>query len=169
MEKCQRKVNSYTVTRSVYLMGLFDWKLVNEEKHENAPSILTLIHEEKKENSPSILTFERDENTPYYKEMVEIEKQTSPKLIPLWIYILIVAIAFATMTVYLILYLTMKGTFDPLKYFYAFFVPSMFLLFVDTVLFYFRSKQLMKYLQNEDKIVKEAEEKMQALREKYGK
>ncbi len=154
MEKCQRKVNSYTVTRSVYLMGLFDWRLVNEEKHENAPSILT---------------FERDENTPYYKEMVEIEKQTSPKLIPLWIYILVVAIAFATMTVYLILYLTMKGTFDPLKYFYAFFVPSMFLLLVDTVLFYFRSKQLMKYLQNEDKIVKEAEEKMQALREKYGK
>ena len=45
----------------------------------------------------------------------------------------------------------------------------MFLLLVDTVLFYFRSKQLMKYLQNEDKIVKEAEEKMQALREKYGK
>ena len=55
MEKCQRKVNSYSVTRSVYLMGLFDWKLVSEEKHENAPSILT---------------FERDENTPYYKEIV---------------------------------------------------------------------------------------------------
>ena len=59
MEKCQRKVNSYSVTRSVYLMGLFDWKLVNEEKHDNAPSILT---------------FERNENVPYYKELVEIEK-----------------------------------------------------------------------------------------------
>jgi hypothetical protein len=45
----------------------------------------------------------------------------------------------------------------------------MVLLLTDTLLFYFRSKQLMKYLQNEDKIVKEAEEKIKALREKYGK
>ena len=40
METCQRKVNSFAVSRSVYLMGLFDWKLVKEEKKENAPSIL---------------------------------------------------------------------------------------------------------------------------------
>ena len=36
MEKCQRKVNSYSVTRSVYLMGLFDWKMVKEEKNGGA-------------------------------------------------------------------------------------------------------------------------------------
>ena len=41
-------------------MGLFDWRLVKEEK---------------KENAPSILTFERNNDTPYYKEMVEIEKR----------------------------------------------------------------------------------------------
>ena len=154
MEKCQRKVNSYSVTRSVYLMGLFDWKLVSEEKHENAPSILT---------------FERDENTPYYKEMVEIEKQTSPSLIPFYVLVIPVAIAFIVMTIYLILTLALKDSFDAKGNLFFFLVPAMVLLLADTVLFYFRSKQLMKYLQNEDKIVKEAEEKINALREKYGK
>ena len=154
MEKCQRKVNSYSVTRSVYLMGLFDWKLVSEEKHENAPSILT---------------FERDENTPYYKEMVEIEKQTSPSLIPFYVLVIPVAIAFIVMTIYLILTLALKDSFDAKSNLFFFLVPAMVLLLADTVLFYFRSKPLMKYLQNEDKIVKEAEEKINALREKYGK
>ena len=154
MEKCQRKVNSYSVTRSVYLMGLFDWKLVSEEKHENAPSILT---------------FERDENTPYYKEMVEIEKQTSPSLIPFYVLVIPVAIAFFVITIYLILTLALKDSFDAKGNLFFFLVPAMVLLLADTVLFYFRSKQLMKYLQNEDKIVKEAEEKINALREKYGK
>ena len=154
MEKCQRKVNSYSVTRSVYLMGLFDWKLVNEEKHENAPSILT---------------FERDENTAYYKEMVEIEKETSPKLIPFFVLAIPVSLAFIVMTVYLILALAAKDVFDAKANLFFFLVPAMVLLLADTLLFYFRSKQLMKYLQNEDKIVKEAEEKIKALREKYGK
>ena len=154
MEKCQRKVNSYSVTRSVYLMGLFDWKLVSEEKHENAPSILT---------------FERDENTPYYKEMVEIEKQTSPSHIPFYVLVIPVAIAFIVMTIYLILTLALKDSFDAKGNLFFFLVPAMVLLLADTVLFYFRSKQLMKYLQNEDKIVKEAEEKIKVLREKYGK
>ena len=135
-------------------MGLFDWKLVSEEKHENAPSILT---------------FERDENTPYYKEMVEIEKQTSPSLIPFYVLVIPVAIAFIVMTIYLILTLALKDSFDAKGNLFFFLVPAMVLLLADTVLFYFRSKQLMKYLQNEDKIVKEAEEKIKVLREKYGK
>ena len=153
MEKCQRKVNSYSVTRSVYLMGLFDWKLVSEEKHENAPSILT---------------FERDENTPYYKEMVEIEKKTSPSLISFYVLVIPVSLAFIVMTVYLILTLALKDSFDAKANLFYFLVPAMVLLLADTTLFYFRSKQLMKYLQNEDKIVKEAEEKIKALKEKYG-
>lgn len=154
MEKCQRKVNSFSVTRSVYLMGLFDWRLVNEEKHENAPSILT---------------FERDENVPYYQEMVAVEKETSPKLLSFWIFVAIVAVAFLTMTTYLILFLALRPNFDALKYFYIFFIPAIVLLLLDTLLFYLRSKQLMKYLQNEDSIVKNAEEKMRQIKEKYGK
>ena len=154
MEKCARKVNSFSVTRSVYLMGLFDWKLVGEEK---------------KENSPSILTFERDENVPYYQEMVEIEKETSPHLLPFWVLAVPVSIAFVIMTVFLILYLAMKDTFDAKANLFFFLIPSMVLLLVDTLLFYYRSRQLMKYLQNEDTIVREAEENINQLKAKYGK
>ena len=154
MENCTRKVNSYTVTRSVYLMGLFDWKLVKEEKHENAPSVLY---------------FERNENVPYYQEMVAAEKDTEPKLLPFWSLIAVVALAFTIMTVYLILWLSMRETFGSIKYFYFFFIPAMILLLVDTLLFYLRSRQLMKYLQNEDAVVKKAEERMKAIKEKYGK
>lgn len=154
MENCTRKVNSYTVTRSVYLMGLFDWKLVKEEKHENAPSVLY---------------FERNENVPYYQEMVAAEKDTEPKLLPFWSLIAVVALAFTIMTVYLILWLSMRETFSSIKFFYFFFIPAMVLLLVDTLLFYLRSRQLMKYLQNEDAVVKKAEERMKAIKEKYGK
>ena len=154
MEKCERKVNSFSVTRSVYLMGLFDWKLVKEEK---------------KENSPSILYFERDENVPYYQEMVEIEKETSPHLLPFWVLVIPVALAFLVMTIYFILFLAMKDNFDAKENLFFFLVPSMILLLTSTLLFYYRSRQLMKYLQNEDTIVKEAEEKIKQLREKYGK
>ena len=154
MEKCTRKVNSYTVTRSVYLMGLFDWKLVKEEKHENAPSVLY---------------FERNEDVPYYQEMVAAEKDTEPKLLPFWSLIAVVALAFTIMTIYLILWLSMRETFSSIKYFYFFFIPAMVLLLVDTLLFYLRSRQLMKYLQNEDAVVKKAEERMKAIKEKYGK
>ncbi len=152
MEKCQRKVNSYTVSRSVYLMGLFDWKLVKEEK---------------KENAPSILYFERDENVPYYQEMVEVEKETSPKLFPFWFLLIPVIIAFILVTIYLILYLALKPNFDTLLFFFVLFVPASVMLLVDTLLFYLRSKQLMNYLKNEDTIVKNAEEKMQEIRAKY--
>ena len=153
MENCKRKVNSYSVTRSVYLMGLFDWKLVKEEK---------------KEGYPSTLYFERDENVPYYKEMVEVEKEISPKLLPFWVLIIPIALAFSLVTTYLILYLANKNL-DILKFFLILFVPAMVLLLADTGIFWFRSKQLMDYFKKEEVLVKNAEEKMKAIREKYAK
>ena len=152
MENCTRKVNSFAVTRSVYLMALFDWKLIKEEK---------------KEGAPSTLYFERDENGPDYQEMVEVEKEISPKLLPFWVLIIPIAIAFALMTTLLILFLTRKEGFDATKYFFAFFVPSMVLLLIDTGIYWLRSKQLMNYLNEEEKLVKQAEEKMQQIRAKY--
>ena len=153
METCQRKVNSHSVSRSVYLMGLFDWRLVKEDK---------------KENAPSILTFERDNETPYYQEMVEIEKETSPKLLPFWVLLIFVAVAFALVTASLIISLLKVPGFDPLKTFLIFFIPASICLFVDVILFYLRSRQLMKYLQNEKEIVANAENKMAELRKRYG-
>ena len=154
MENCKRKVNSFSVTRSVYLMGLFDWKLVKEEK---------------KEGAPSTLYFERDESVPYYQEMVEVEKEISPKLIPFWVLLIPIAIAFALVTTYLILYLATRPNFEVLKYFLILFVPSMVMLLLDTGIFWLRSKQLMNYLKNEETLVKNAEEKMAAIRAKYAK
>ena len=152
MEKCQRKVNSFTVSRAVYLMGLFDWKLVKEEKNENAPSILY---------------FERNEDVPYYQEMVEVEKETSPHLLPFWVLIIPVSISFILMTIYLIMYLALRPNFDTMKFFLIFFLPAMALLLLDTLIFYLRSRQLMKYLKSEEEIVKNAEEKMARIKAKY--
>ena len=154
MENCKRKVNSFSVTRSVYLMGLFDWKLVKEEK---------------KEGAPSTLYFERDETVPYYQEMVEVEKEISPQLIPFWVLLIPIAIAFALVTTYLILYLSLRPNFDVLKYFLILFVPSMIMLLIDTGIFWLRSKQLMNYLKNEETLVKNAETKMANIRAKYAK
>ena len=152
MEKCQRKVNSFTVSRAVYLMGLFDWKLVKEEKNENAPSIIY---------------FERNEDVPYYQEMVEVEKETSPHLLPFWVLIIPVSISFILMTIYLIMYLALRPNFDTMKFFLIFFLPAMALLLLDTLIFYLRSRQLMKYLKSEEEIVKNAEEKMARIKAKY--
>ena len=154
MENCKRKVNSFSVTRSVYLMGLFDWKLVKEEK---------------KEGAPSTLYFERDETVPYYQEMVEVEKEISPQLIPFWVLLIPIAIAFALVTTYLILYLSLRPNFDVFKFFLILFVPSMIMLLIDTGIFWLRSKQLMNYLKNEEILVKNAETKMANIRAKYAK
>ena len=153
MEKCQRKVNSFAVSRSVYLMGLFDWKLVSEEKHDNAPSVLT---------------FERDETVPYYQEMVEVEKETSPRLIPFPIFIVLLGISFALLTTYLILWLMLKPNFDTMKFFCILFIPAMVTMLGGVIISFLRTRQLMQYLQNEATIVKNAEDKMSALRAKYG-
>lgn len=153
METCQRKVNSYSVTRSVYLMGLFDWKLVKEEKSEKGPSTLF---------------FERDETVPYYKEMVEIEKEISPKLIPFWVLIIPVVIAFMLITAALIISLSKVPGFEPFKCFLIFFIPASLFLAADVLIFYLRSRQLMNYLKSEQELVKKAEEKMAALKERYG-
>ena len=153
METCRRKVNSHAVSRSVYLMGLFDWRLVKEDK---------------KENAPSMLTFERETETPYYQEMVEIEKETSPKFLPFWVLIVFVAIAFALVTACLIISLLKVPGFDTLKCFLIFFIPASVCLSVDVLLFYLRSKQMMKYLQSEKEIVANAERKMAELRKRYG-
>ena len=134
-------------------MGLFDWRLVKEDK---------------KENAPSILTFERNNETPYYQEMVEIEKETSPKLLPFWVLLIFVAVAFALVTASLIISLLKVPGFDPLKTFLIFFIPASICLFIDVILFYLRSRQLMKYLQNEKEIVANAENKMAELRKRYG-
>ena len=134
-------------------MGLFDWRLVKEEK---------------KDNAPSILTFERNTDTPYYQEMVEIEKETSPKLLPFWVLLIFVGIAFALVTASLIITLLKVPGFDPLKTFLIFFIPASICLFIDVILFYLRSKQMMKYLQNEKEIVANAENKMAELRKRYG-
>lgn len=134
-------------------MSLFDWRLVREEK---------------KDNAPSILTFERNTDTPYYQEMVEIEKETSPKLLPFWVLLIFVGIAFALVTASLIITLLKVPGFDPLKTFLIFFIPASICLFIDVILFYLRSKQMMKYLQNEKEIVANAENKMAELRKRYG-
>ena len=152
MENCVRKVNSFAVSRSVYLMGLFDWKLVKEEK---------------KEGAPSTLYFERDNTVPYYQEMVEVEKEISPKLLPFWVLLIPIGIAFALVTTYLILFLMLKPNFDVLKFFLILFVPAMLMLLLDTGIFWYRSKQLMNYLKEEEKLVKNAEEKMAAIKAKY--
>ena len=134
-------------------MGLFDWRLVKEDK---------------KENAPSMLTFERETETPYYQEMVEIEKETSPKFLPFWVLIVFVAIAFALVTACLIISLLKVPGFDTLKCFLIFFIPASVCLSVDVLLFYLRSKQMMKYLQSEKEIVANAERKMAELRKRYG-
>ena len=133
-------------------MGLFDWKLVKEEK---------------KEGAPSTLYFERDNTVPYYQEMVEVEKEISPKLLPFWILLVPIGIAFALVTTYLILFLALKPNFDVLKFFLILFVPAMAMLLLDTGIFWYRSKQLMNYLKEEEKLVKNAEEKMAAIKAKY--
>ena len=154
MENCVRKVNSFAVSRSVYLMGLFDWRLVKEEK---------------KEGAPSTLYFERDDSVPYYQEMVEVEKGISPKLIPFWVLLIPIIIAFGLMTTLLILYFALGEKFETLKYFFALFVPAMAMLLIDTLIFWLRGKQLMEYLKNEDTLVKNAEEKMKEIHAKYSK
>ena len=75
-------------------------------------------------------------------------------------------VAFALVTAALIV--SLLKALEPMMCFFIFFIPAAVFLSLDVVVFYLRSKQLMKYLQNEKEIVNRAETKMAALKERYG-
>lgn len=153
METCEKQVDSFSVSRSIYLMGLFDWQLVKEER---------------KGSNASVLYFSRDDSVPYYHKMAQIEKEMSPQLFPFWIFVSVFATAFACVTAYLVLFLVLRENFPTAIFFNVLFVPAMVLLFIGTALFYFRSKQQLNFIRNEQERLVDIQTKISNLKKCYG-
>lgn len=114
---------------------LFAWKLDKEESG----------------GSQSILHFYRDDEVPYYAQLVELEKQYPEyKFLPFIYIIVFAALAFVSITVLLIFFFINKAVAS--QFWYLFIIPSGIFLIVAMVFTFLRMRTL-------DKVVNEKKQK----------
>ena len=123
MEKLELKVKDQYRESLVAKKIIFDWK-VEDDKLENGVHHLTLV---------------RDNETPYYEELVKLEKSFKDAKVPsLKITLIFPILAFILITLFVILYFNFK---DTVNFFYLFLptcLPAFLLLGAGVGLITFR-------------------------------
>lgn len=124
---------NYKLVRDKHLM--FDWKIEKEEK--------TLFG--------YVLTFSRDNETPYYSQLVELEneygKGTIPSLLPT---VLLPIISMILFTTFIILFYVIKIKIDFIVLFMALCMPGILLLISAVVLMFLRLKAIQNFADNKN-------------------
>ena len=150
MEAKIRKVSTEEVDSVITGMAIFDWKVIKKEIN----------------GTRSVLTFERDENVPYYDEMVKkekaYEKETNPSSLLIYIF---VGLALVLMTTYLIVSSLNGGfAFDNI-YFYAIMIPGLVSFLLSALFLFLRVKKIQKILANFYERRREVSLEMEELRQ----
>lgn len=152
MEKTTRKINISDKEQYLKMMKKFDWVLTNQEE----------------KNNKLILSFERDDTVPYYKELVELEKKATFKVIPNYVLLILMTISVSLMTSFIIVSKTQGENFDTFMWFMILFVPALLCLTSMVVISFIRNKQISEYIEQETNTKREINDKLEKLREKYG-
>ena len=148
MEKLTLKVTHQQKTDAIKCHEMFSWKLEKEEKLE--PNIYQI-------------DFVR-EDVPNLDRIKILEKQFfRTSSIPLWLLIVIPAIAIIYITVMFILIQTKTIKASELVKSIIISIPTAVLLVISMGLTYFRNKQTTKYIAHHDERVLEYEAKVKAL------
>ena len=114
---------------------LFEWKVDKEEV----------------KGTQSVLTFSRDNEVPYYRQLVELENQFPEyKFLPFILIIIFAALAFISITVLLIVFLANRDLAS--TYWLAFIIPSGVFLVIAMVFTFLRMRTL-------DKVINEKRQK----------
>lgn len=111
----------------------------------------------------------RDDTKSYHTELVNLEKNFTPKLIPLFAAIIPVLLSIILITIFLIMFiLKVNNNEDIVTRLIAFFIPAGALMMLSVALFYLRTKKLENFIKNKDILEKEAQNKVEELLKKYG-
>lgn len=123
---------------------LFEWNLIKEENGK--------------------LYFARDNETPYYQELIKLEEGYGEyKFLPFISLIIPAAFAFICITVLLILFFTQKDFAK--NFWYIFVIPSGISLIIAVVLTFLRMKTLDKVMNEKPKKDLEFQQKIKKLKE----
>ena len=127
-----KKLITNDLDESLKTYAVFDWKVSNKQINGYKTTV----------------TFVRETETPYYSQIVELEKKWNKETnVPSWPGYLLVILAFLTITAYLIVS-WMSGFQDKLTYFLAIMLPGLFLLMLASGYFVLRIKKIEKILAN---------------------
>lgn len=144
MEKIEIKVENNIRDDAIRNYQLFKWELVNEQK----------------DLKETTLTFSRDNEVPYYNELVKLENQFNKiYTIPSWISYVLIVLTLVYVSVIAILWLTHVFPFDKSIIAIILAIPTGIFLLLNVLVSYLRSRQF-------DNHVKHKEEKYQKYQEK---
>jgi len=130
----------------IHVMSLFKYSLINEEI----------------KNNNVILTFSRDEDFKNKDEIVKLEEKyfKECKILPIWIFYVLVGLSFLCFTALLIIFLAFKNTVNIGVVSLATSLPGAILLFGATFYYYFRYVSInkkMAFEKEQKDILKELE------------
>ncbi|MCR5184832.1 MAG: hypothetical protein K6C32_01975 [Bacilli bacterium] len=130
---------------------LFEWKLI----------------EEKKDLKETTLTFERDENTPYYPELVALEEKFHKVYtFPSWLSYVLIAITLIYVSVIAILWIS--HVIDVKKEILVIIlaIPTGVLLLINTGLSFLRSRQMNHHILHKEEKYQEYAKKIEEIKKK---
>ena len=144
MEEKVVKANAENRELVISKARLFEWNLVKEENHK--------------------LYFARDNETPYYQDLVKLEAEYGEyKFLPFASLIIPAALAFLFITVLLILFFVQRDFAK--NFWYIFVIPSGISLIIAVVLTFLRMKTLDKVMNEKPKKDIEYQQKIKKLKE----
>ena len=124
IEYTKKKVKLNEVSETINVMNIFDYQLVSKEN----------------DNYKVILTFSRDDETPYFNQIYNLEKKWKEEMeIPMLPIYIMVMTAFILLTAYLITVLIFKFN---LIYFLTLMVPALILIALSAFFHMNRLKKL---------------------------
>ena len=124
IEYTKKKVKLNEVSETINVMNIFDYQLVSKEN----------------DNYKVILTFSRDDETPYFNQIYNLEKKWKEEMeIPMLPIYIMVMTAFILLTAYLITVLIFKFN---LIYFLTLMVPALILIVLSAFFHMNRLKKL---------------------------
>ena len=129
-EYLTKKIVTNDLDESIKTYSIFDWKVSKKE-------IL---------GYKTLVTFVRNTNTPYYSQIVELEKKWNKETnVPSWPGYLFLLLAFLTVTAYLIVSI-LTGFQNKLVIFLSIMLPGLVLLMLASSYFMIRGKKIEKIL-----------------------
>lgn len=150
MEKIEIKVLNNVKDDAIRNYQLFEWKLI----------------EEKNDLRETTLIFERDNSTPYYQKLVKLENQfNNVYKIPSWVSYSLIVVTLIYVTVIMILWLTHVLQMQKSYVVLLLILPSGFLLLINLLINYIRSKEMQNHINSKENKYKIYEEKIKKIKE----
>lgn len=151
MEKTARKIKKSEKEQYIKYMEKFDWKLIDQID----------------KNNKVIMSFERDDKTPYYSELKEIEKMAIVKVIPLYVLLILMIFGFTLLTSFIIVAKVQGESFNTLLFMGILIIPALLDITAMVVISYIRNKQITAYMNEEVNIRLKINKLLDELKTKY--